>query len=690
LVSALYAGGGPERSSSPDAAQSASSEQAQTVPANPFYTGNGGEGVSVAILAPRAMGLAEDQDYLPALVQGEFVSNFSGYSAISVLDRQRLDEQYAELLSGYYDDNAEAGQDLGHLTPTDYIMGGTITKTATGYALQMQITKTADKMTAASYSGTCTFVELDNLSGIRRASLDLLQKIGVEPTERTRTELAGAARAQTVMAQTADARGYTADRGGRTAEAAIYYTQAAAIDPSMLQTASRASTLTAAIASGNIGAGTRDLIQQRKDWIDLLSETEETIYNLIGSASSPPYAFFYSTEIKWGDINYQTESRDARFETNLRGLVYWFDSVRTAAQSVYGAVYDGLNKTGHKDEWGLGNWPGRGVTQKNPFASAWRHDINVVFELVNEQDKVIGRQTYNRRAEYSPRRDGNQISIAYNADDFATITFYTVKATDITDRLAIRVASVNGANPQQTPFQITRISSFGWENWERNTFLLVANGVITGFRSGVDTGRYQRLTIPDRLWDEPVTAIGDNAFANKGLTSVTIPDSVITIGKNAFANNQLHSAAIGRDIISIENEVLRERLLQAIPEGGTTIESSAFANNQLRWVTLGRGVASIADNAFANNSFFLSDSTDNRRLNGGHPVPHGSINISGNVTFVSISRRSARSIRDALFPEERSDDWYNFMKFYDRNGKKGGKYTIVNSLLNRGWRYSEK
>jgi hypothetical protein len=93
---------------------------------NPFYTGDGGKGISLAILAPEASGLTEDQGYIPALVQGELVSSFKGYSAISVLDRENLDAQYGELLSGYYDDYAEAGMDLGHLTPTEYIMGGKI------------------------------------------------------------------------------------------------------------------------------------------------------------------------------------------------------------------------------------------------------------------------------------------------------------------------------------------------------------------------------------------------------------------------------------------------------------------------------------------------------------------------------------------------------------------------------------
>jgi hypothetical protein len=61
-----------------------------------FYTGSGGKGISLAILAPKTTGLTKDQEYIPVLVQGEFVTNFSGYSALSVMDRENLEKAYNE------------------------------------------------------------------------------------------------------------------------------------------------------------------------------------------------------------------------------------------------------------------------------------------------------------------------------------------------------------------------------------------------------------------------------------------------------------------------------------------------------------------------------------------------------------------------------------------------------------------
>ncbi|MDR1316138.1 MAG: leucine-rich repeat domain-containing protein [Spirochaetales bacterium] len=62
--------------------------------------------------------------------------------------------------------------------------------------------------------------------------------------------------------------------------------------------------------------------------------------------------------------------------------------------------------------------------------------------------------------------------------------------------------------------------------------------------SGYD-GDKTHLKIPASIRDIPVTAIAKKAFAGKGITEIHIPASVRTIGDNAFANNPLGSLTIG-------------------------------------------------------------------------------------------------------------------------------------------------
>jgi hypothetical protein len=62
------------------------------------------------------------------------------------------------------------------------------------------------------------------------------------------------------------------------------------------------------------------------------------------------------------------------------------------------------------------------------------------------------------------------------------------------------------------------------------------------------TGPSGAVTIPSTIDGKPVTEIGNSAFKDKGLTSVTIPDSVTTISFYAFASNPLTSVTIGANV----------------------------------------------------------------------------------------------------------------------------------------------
>ena len=66
---------------------------------------------------------------------------------------------------------------------------------------------------------------------------------------------------------------------------------------------------------------------------------------------------------------------------------------------------------------------------------------------------------------------------------------------------------------------------------------------ITGY-----IGSERNLIIPETANGMPIVAIGNEAFRNKGLISITIPASVMDIGTYAFADNQLRIVSIGANV----------------------------------------------------------------------------------------------------------------------------------------------
>ena len=100
---------------------------------------------------------------------------------------------------------------------------------------------------------------------------------------------------------------------------------------------------------------------------------------------------------------------------------------------------------------------------------------------------------------------------------------------------------------------------------------------VTGIGTCTDT----EIIIPSEYNAKPVTSIGESAFYNcRGLTSVTIGNSVMSIGDLAFAGC--------RGLTSI-----------TIPDSVTSIGRQAFSNcTGLTSVTIGGSVTSIGDYAF--------------------------------------------------------------------------------------------
>ena len=125
------------------------------------------------------------------------------------------------------------------------------------------------------------------------------------------------------------------------------------------------------------------------------------------------------------------------------------------------------------------------------------------------------------------------------------------------------------------------------------------------------------VTIPEKITyggkEYKVTSIGEDAFFNCRITSVTIPNSVTTIGNNAFSNCEITSVTI--------------------PNSVTTIGNYAFYTCPfLTSITIGNSVANIGNHAF-DNCYSLSSVT----------IPN-SVTTIGDYAFYSCRNLTAATI----------------------------------------------
>jgi hypothetical protein len=109
------------------------------------------------------------------------------------------------------------------------------------------------------------------------------------------------------------------------------------------------------------------------------------------------------------------------------------------------------------------------------------------------------------------------------------------------------------------------------------------------------TGWDKDIVIPEKIGGQTVTAIGEAAFKNADLTSVTIPDSVKIIRESAFEGNKLAKLIFGKGVTYIEKKAFANNKLVsvAVPDGVVVAGryedgyESAFEKNPLTKVTLG-------------------------------------------------------------------------------------------------------
>jgi len=458
LLSTLcWAGGSKDKDEQSQTQQSVPVVISSPPPASVYWIGDGGKGIRLAVLEPTGKGLSATEQHIPSMIQSSITGDFNRYSAMTIIDRQNLEKilgEQKQSLSGNYSDDDYIS--IGKLTNARYILAGSITKTASAYMLELAVTDVESGERKASYPPKAVSpFALENLSAIKEASTDLLGQLGVRLTEQGRRELNTAANTTQIQAETALAKGIAAERQGTVVEALSYYIQANDYNTGLAEATSRMNILTANISSGNIGQDTRNEITWRREWVARLRETEAFLANTLKEPQ--PFYIVYSTDIEKGKINWEKETIEISIRIFSYPDIAWSDRINGTLT----AVKNGLRATGRAETWEL-DWPAKTLSTPSPFVNQIKSsNYTVVVEILNDEGKSIGRQTV--RVPYGFEVKDTIVTPSRQWD--GTVSFQAVDANLITDKLTIRIASIDGIAAENAANQ-KKISVMPEAEWE--------------------------------------------------------------------------------------------------------------------------------------------------------------------------------------------------------------------------------
>jgi hypothetical protein len=198
---------------------------------------------------------------------------------------------------------------------------------------------------------------------------------------------------------------------------------------------------------------------------------------------------------------------------------------------------------------------------------------------------------------------------------------------------------------------------------------------ITGY-----TGPRGDVRIPPTINGRSVVAIGDYAFSlhrpgmfeipDYGLTSVTIPNSVISIGEGAFTGNrELVSVIIPNGVTTISKEAFRSCRLTSvtIPNSVTSIGEDAFLGSRLTTLTIPDSVTTIGRGAFYGSPLISVSvgngcTSDIRYIGGSNALTTMNI-ASGNPVYSSVDGVVYNKTRTTLIYWPRGKTTINIPSF---------------------------
>lgn len=142
------------------------------------------------------------------------------------------------------------------------------------------------------------------------------------------------------------------------------------------------------------------------------------------------------------------------------------------------------------------------------------------------------------------------------------------------------LANVMDSATQSTDVKLSTLFNSEVQPTPANYFIFEpSTGTITGY---LDAGP-KDVIIPTTIDGITVKELGNYAFRNKLLTSVTLPDSVTIINPGAFRVNQLTNLTLSNSLTIIGYNAFETNQLTTvlIPSSVLSIDSSTFGDNPL-------------------------------------------------------------------------------------------------------------
>jgi hypothetical protein len=224
-------------------------------------------------------------------------------------------------------------------------------------------------------------------------------------------------------------------------------------------------------------------------------------------------------------------------------------------------LLSGLEATGNRGKWGFAGWPLLNIEPADRDAVVFGGERSFHFDveaaLIDGAGKTIGTDRFFLTSGSLAFSSGaRRIDLPTPAR--STVTFRQVSVLNYTPPLSIRITRINGnaaeaaiengymriltqaeydvlpdviAQRQQQEAEVVRATETKAEAARQAIALLFKfrNGVIQGY-NGTD----KNVIIPDTISGQQVTGIGEEAFKDKNLTGVTIPNRIISIGSSTF------------------------------------------------------------------------------------------------------------------------------------------------------------